>query len=214
MRVLIAGGHGKIALLLTRQLDEAGDDVVALIRNPDHAADVETAGGTPLVLDLEQASPGEIAAAAGSADTIVFAAGAGPGSGTERKESVDFEAAAKLVDAGRELAVKRFVMISSMGADAEHEGDEVFDVYLRAKGRADVALAESGLEYAIVRPGMLTDDQGSGRVSAGASVGRSEIPREDVAHVIFNALRNGPAANKTFEVVAGDVPIAEAIETL
>jgi uncharacterized protein YbjT (DUF2867 family) len=211
MRVAIAGGHGKVALLLTRRLADSGEEVIALIRNPAHAADVELAGGEPLVLDLEQADAEAVAAGLGAADAIVFAAGAGPGSGLERKETVDYGAAATMIEAGRRLDVKRFVMVSSIAADPGHEGEETFDVYLRAKGRADQALIDSGLDYVIVRPGMLTDEQGSGRVQLGPSVKRGEIPREDVAEVLFDSLRLPTPTNRTFEVVAGPTPIPEAV---
>jgi uncharacterized protein YbjT (DUF2867 family) len=212
MRVAIAGGHGQVALQLARLLDERdSDEIVSLIRNPDQAGDVRAAGGEPLVVDLEQASADEIADAIGSADAIVFAAGAGPGSGPERKETVDHEAAVKLIEAGRKLGIERYVMLSSIGADAEHEGDEVFDAYLRAKGRADRQLAASGLTYVIVRPGSLTDEQGTGLVEVGPSVERGEIPREDVAGVLASCLRAETVADHTFEVVSGETPIADAI---
>jgi uncharacterized protein YbjT (DUF2867 family) len=212
MRVAIAGGHGKVALHLSRLLEERdSDEIVSLIRNPDHAEEVRTAGGEPVEVDLEQASADEIARAIGAADAIVFAAGAGPGSGVERKESVDYGAAVKLIDVGRKLGIERYVMLSSIGADTEHDGDEVFDIYLRAKGRADRELASSGLSYVIVRPGSLTDEQGTGLVEVGNSVGRGEIPREDVADVLASCLRTETVADHTFEVVSGDTPIAEAI---
>jgi cytosine deaminase len=214
MKIAIAGGHGQIALLLTRRLEASGEEVVSIIRNPDHAADVRQAGGDPLVLDLEQADVDAITTALSGTEAIVFAAGAGPGSGNERKETVDYEAAAKLVEAGVRLDVKRWVMVSSMGADPDHPGEETFDIYLRAKGRADQALVESGLDYVIVKPGMLTNDQGTGRVRLGPSVPRGEIPREDVAEVLFGALRVTAPANHTFGVVAGDTPIPEAVGSL
>jgi len=213
MRIAIAGGHGKIALLLTHRLADSGEDVVSIIRNPEHAADVERAGGTPLELDLEHADVDAIVAALAGVEAIVFAAGAGPGSGPERKETVDHLAAAKLAEAGVRLDVKRYVLVSSMGADPDHEGDETFDVYLRAKGRADAAVAASGLDYVIVKPGMLTDDEGSGRVQLDRSVPRGEIPRDDVAEVLFQSLRRTAPANLTFEVVAGDTPVPEAVDS-
>ena len=213
MRVAIAGGHGNIALLLTKLLTATGDEVVSLIRNPDHAADVEAAGGEPRVLDLEAADAATIANEVGRADAIVFAAGAGPGSGTERKETVDFEAAAKMVEVGERLDVERFVMISSMAADSSHEGDEIFDVYLRAKGRADDALRASDLTWVIARPGMLTDDPPTGKVALGESVERGAIPRADVAAVLAECLRTGAADGRTFEVVGGETPIAAALAT-
>lgn len=214
MRVAIAGGHGKIALHLTRMLAERGDQVVSLIRNPDQSGDIEDAGGAPVIADLERASADELAAAIGSADAIVFAAGAGPGSGPERKESVDYEGAAKLADAGRKLEAQRYVIVSSMGADPDHPGDDVFDVYLRAKGRADEAAIGSGLTYVIVRPGMLTDGQGTGLVTVASSVERGEIPREDVAAVLAECLRTESVADRVFEVVGGETPIPDALTRL
>jgi nucleoside-diphosphate-sugar epimerase len=211
MRVAIAGGHGKIALLLTKELEAVGDEVVSLIRNPDHAADVETAGGEPRIVDLEEASAEQIAAEIGTADAIVFAAGAGPGSGLERKETVDYAAATKMVEVGKALDVKRFLMISSMAANAGNAGDDVFDVYLRAKGRADDVLRKSGLTYVIVRPGRLTDEPGTGMVELGESVDRGEIPRADVATVLGQCLRAEAIADRILEVVAGETPIAEAV---
>jgi uncharacterized protein YbjT (DUF2867 family) len=211
MRVAIAGGHGKIGLLLTKELEATENEVVSLIRNPDHAADVETAGGEPRILDLEEASPEQIAAEIGTADAIVFAAGAGPGSGVERKETVDYEAAAKMIEVGKALDVKRFVMVSSMNANSGNSGDDVFDVYLRAKGRADEALRSSGLTYVIVRPGRLTDEPGTGMVELGESVERGEIPRADVATVLAQCLRAEAIANRIFEVVAGETSIADAV---
>ncbi|MCB0876458.1 MAG: SDR family oxidoreductase [Solirubrobacterales bacterium] len=207
MRVVIAGGHGKIALELTRLLDERGDQVRSLIRNPDHAEEVRSAGALEaIVCDLEESDEDRVSEAVGEADVIVFAAGAGPGSGPERKETMDYGGVVKLLAAADHNAIPRFAVISSMGADAGHEGDETFDVYLRAKGRADDAVRESGLGYLIVRPGGLTDDPPTGRVEADRRVERGQVPRADVAAVIATLLRD-PAPERTIEVVSGDVPI-------
>ena len=207
MRVVIAGGHGKIAMELTRLLDERGDLVRSLIRNPDHAEAVREAGATEaIVCDLEESDEDRVAEAVGEADVIVFAAGAGPGSGPERKESMDYGGVVKLLAAAEHNDVPRFVVISSMGADSGHEGDDTFDVYLRAKGRADDAVRASGLDYLIVRPGGLTDDPPAGTVTAGESVERGQIPRADVAAVIATLLRDGTPA-RTLEVVGGRTPI-------
>lgn len=209
MRVVIAGGHGKIAMELTRILDERGAEVRSLIRNPDHAAEVRDAGALEaIVCDLEQSDADRVAEAVDEADAIVFAAGAGPGSGPERKETMDYGGVVKLLDAADRNGVGRFVVISSMGADPDHGGGATFDVYLRAKGRADAAVRESGLDYLIVRPGRLTDDPPRGTVAAGDSVGRGEIPRADVAAVIAELLADWPGS-RTIEVVAGGTPIAE-----
>ena len=207
MRVVIAGGHGKIAMELTRLLDERGDLVRSLIRNPDHAEEVREAGATEaIVCDLEEAHEDRVAEAVGEADVVVFAAGAGPGSGPERKETMDYGGVVKLLEAAEHNHIPRFAVISSMGADASHEGEETFDVYLRAKGRADDAVRASGLNYLIVKPGGLTDDPPAGKVTAGESVERGQIPRADVAAVLATLLRDGAPA-RTIEVVGGKTPI-------
>ncbi len=214
MRVLIAGGHGKIALELTRLLDERGDQVRSLIRNPDHATEVTDVGASDVVVcDLEAADEDEVAAAVGTVDAIVFAAGAGPGSGPERKETMDYGGVVKLLAAAKRNGSPRFVVISSMGADPDHRGDDTFDVYLRAKGKADAAVRESGLDYLIVKPGMLTDDPPAGTVEAAESVERGEIPRADVAAVIATLLRD-PMPARTIEVVGGPTPIEGLAEQL
>ena len=214
MVVAIAGGHGKIALRLAQLLTERGDQPVALIRNPDHSDDVTAAGARAVVCDLERASVDEVAAAIEGAGAVVFAAGAGPGSGSERKDSMDYGGAVLLIEAAKRAGVARYVMVSAMAADAEHPGDEVFDVYLRAKGKADAELAASGLDFTIVRPGMLTDDPATGRVELGESVERGQVPRADVAAVIAAALTEPAASGKTFELVLGDEPIDAALRSL
>jgi uncharacterized protein YbjT (DUF2867 family) len=213
MRVAIAGGHGKIALRLTRLLAERGDEVRSLIRKPDHAGDVRDAGGEPVVCDLEAAGDGEVAEAVGDADAVVFAAGAGPGSGPERKETMDYGGAVKLITAAKANGIDRYVMVSSMAADPDVPGDG-FAVYLRAKGKADAELVASGLDHTIVRPGRLTDDTGTGRVKLGESVGRAEIPRDDVAAVLAAVLAEPGTIGKTFEVVSGGTPVDEAVAAL
>jgi uncharacterized protein YbjT (DUF2867 family) len=214
MRVAIAGGHGQVALRLTRLLRDRGDEVVSLIRRPEHSDDVREQGGEPVVCDLESADAEEVAGAIAGADAAVFAAGAGPGSGAKRKETVDYGGAAKLIAAAEDRGVRRYVMVSSMGADPDRAGDDTFGAYQRAKGRADAALRASGLDYTIVRPGRLTDDPGTGRVRAGERVGRSEIPRDDVAAVIAACLVTPSTVGATFELVAGETPIPEALESL
>src|SRR3954447_10199548 len=163
MRVIVAGGHGQIGLRLLRLLADHGDEGIGLIRNPDHAADLP---GEALVLDLEavdEVGPLE-------ADAIVFAAGAGPGSGADRKWTMDYGGAAKLIRAG----VDRYVMVSAMGAaDPPPEGEgDVFGEYLRAKAKADQELMASGLAYTVVRPGSLTDAPPTGRIRVAESVPR------------------------------------------
>jgi nucleoside-diphosphate-sugar epimerase len=209
--VIIAGGHGKVARRLSRRLHLGGDRVRALIRNPAHEDEVVAAGAEPVVCDLEQVDDDVLAATIAGADAVVFAAGAGPGSGPERKWTVDYGGAVKLMRAAQADGIERYVMLSSRGADPEAPGDDTFAVYLRAKGKADAELRESGLAYTIVRPGRLTDDPGTGRVRAGADVGDGSISRDDVAAVLAFAVHDSALAGMTFEVVAGETPIAEAL---
>ncbi|MFL5867378.1 MAG: SDR family oxidoreductase [Thermoleophilaceae bacterium] len=211
MRVAIAGGHGQIALRLTRLLADREDEVVSLIRNPDHAEDVREAGGEPVVCDLEEASEDELADAVNGAGAVVFAAGAGPGSGSARKDTMDFGGAAKLIAAAKRDGISRYLMVSSMGANPDQEGDETFAVYLRAKGKADAELQASGLDYTIIRPGRLTDDPGSGRVTLAEQVDRGQVSRDDVAAVLVAALDEPATIGKTLALVSGETPIEEAV---
>jgi uncharacterized protein YbjT (DUF2867 family) len=213
MQVVIVGGHGKIALRLTRLLHERGDAVRSLIRNPDHADDVRAAGAEPVVCDLEVADD-EVDRAVGGTDAIVFAAGAGPGSGPERKWTVDYGAAVKLIAAARRTGVARYVMVSSIGADPDAPGDDTFAVYLRAKGKADEKLRASGLDHTIVRPVSLTDDPGTGRVRIAERIGSGKVPRDDVAAVLGAVLHEPGTVGLTFEVAAGDVPVEQALAAL
>jgi nucleoside-diphosphate-sugar epimerase len=210
MEVAIAGGHGKIGLLLGKTLVERGDTVFGLIRDPGQEDDLHAAGVEPVVCDLE--ADGDVAEAISGAEAVVFAAGAGPGSGAERKRTMDLGGALKLIDAARAEGVERYVMISAMGAaDPPAEGGDVFGEYLRAKAEADRALAESGLAYTIVRPGGLTDDPPTGRIEIGDRLERGQIPRADVAAVLAAALQARNTIGATFDLVSGEVPIEQAV---
>ena len=216
MRVVIAGGHGKIALILERLLAERGDTAVGLIRNPTQSGDLEAVGAEAVVVDLENATVDDVAGHLRGADAVVFAAGAGPGSGVDRKTTVDRDAAILLADAAEAAGVGRYLMVSAMGADEPAAGDDaVFTAYLAAKAAADDAVRErSGLNTTIVRPGGLTDDPATDRVRIAESTGRGTIPRADVAGMLL-ALLDAPATGGvTFELISGDMSIAEAIAVL
>lgn len=214
MDVVIAGGHGQIALRLERLLSARGDRVRGLVRNPAHAAELEAAGAEPVVCDLEALDHDAIADLIGDADALVFAAGAGPGSGPQRKWTMDYAGAVKAMAACRRNGIPRYVIVSSMGADPEAEDDGGIGTYRRAKGQADRKLVESGLAWTIVRPGGLTDDAPTGRVRLGASTGRGQIPRADVAAVLAEVLARPETAGRSVDVVGGDTPIAEAVAAL
>jgi uncharacterized protein YbjT (DUF2867 family) len=214
MEVVIAGGHGQIALRLAAQLSARGERVRSLIRNPDHEADVSAAGASPVVFDLEAGSADELADVVRGADAVVFAAGAGPGSGAERKRTVDLGAAVKLIDAASTAGVRRYVMVSSIGADDPGGGAEAMRPYLEAKAEADAAVAASGLDWTIVRPGPLTNDPGTSKVTVGPDVARADVTRDDVAAVIVGALDEPRTVGKTFVLVNGDTPIPSALAQL
>ena len=212
MDVLVAGGHGQIARHLLRKLAAAGHHPRGLIRNPDHAADLEADGAVAVLCDLEHDDP---APHLGAADAIVFAAGAGPGSGPERKRTVDYGGAVKLIEAAEALGVRRYLMVSSMGAGDPGSAPEAMRPYQQAKHDADEALARSSLDWTIVRPGGLTDEPGSGRVDLATRLGRSgRVPREDVAAVLLAMLGAGNTVGGTYELLAGDVPVDEAVAAL
>jgi uncharacterized protein YbjT (DUF2867 family) len=212
MEILVAGGHGQVALRLLRQLAANGHRARGLIRNPGHAPDLEAVGAEPVVCDLEHDDPRPFV---GTAQAIVFAAGAGPGSGPERKRTVDYGAAVKLIDAARELGVVRYVIVSSMGTrDVEH-AEEGMRPYLEAKRDADDALRTSGLDWTIVKPGRLTDGPGAGRVDAAPALGRrGEVPREDVAAVVAACLEAPNTIRAEFELLTGDTPIDIAVRAI
>ena len=208
MDVVVAGGHGKIGLRLLRLLADGGHRARGLIRNPDHAGELSVIGAEPVVCDMEQL--GDLSECCAGADAVVFAAGAGPGSGPERKQTVDYGAAVKLMEAG----VPRYVIVSAISAGRPEEWSDAMRPYYEAKAGADERLMASGLDYTIVRPGGLTDDPGTGRVRLGTDLQRGEIPRDDVAAVLLAVLETPGTVGKTFELVAGDTPVDEAVRSL
>ena len=212
MDVVIAGGHGQIALRLSRLLAARGDRVRGLIRNPDHAGDVEAAGAEPVLADLE--GDDDISPAVAGADAVVFAAGAGPGSGATRKRTMDLGGAVKLVEAAQATGVPRYVMISAIGARDPESGSAAMRPYLEAKAEADATVASSGLDYTIVRPGGLTDDPGTGRVRAAQGLERGTIPRDDVAATLVAVLDDPGTVGRSFDLVSGDEEIARALRRL
>jgi uncharacterized protein YbjT (DUF2867 family) len=213
MDVLVAGGHGKIALRLLRLLAAEGHRARGLIRKPGQAADLEALGAVAVLGDLE--ADASLAGYVEGADAVVFAAGAGPGSGPERKRTVDLGGAVKLVDAALAVGVRRYVMVSSIGADRPDAASGGMRPYLEAKAEADRYLMASGLEYTIVRPGSLTDDPGTGRVRLSTELGgRGDVRRDDVAAVIAEVLDALNTIGVTFEVFSGDRLVVEAVRSL
>jgi uncharacterized protein YbjT (DUF2867 family) len=209
---VVAGGHGKVALRLLRLLADAGHRARGLIRDPDHATDLEQLGAEPVLCDLEREE--DLAGFVDGADAVVFAAGAGPGSGPERKRTVDLGGAVKLIDAAKRNGIDRYLMVSAIGAAHPERSSEQMRPYIEAKAEADRALTRSGLGYTIVRPGRLTDDPGTGRIEAGEEVARAEIPRDDVAATLAAALDADNTIGKAFNVVSGETPVEDAVRAL
>lgn len=215
MRIVIAGGHGQIALRLERLLSARGDEVAGIIRRSEQGDDLRAAGAEPVLCDLESASVEEVAAHLQGAGAAVFAAGAGPGSGADRKDTVDRDAAVLFADAAERAGVRRYVVVSSMGADAAHQGDDIFDVYLRAKGAADDDVRRrTGLDWTILRPGQLTNDAGKGLVRLEVSTGRGPVPRDDVAAVLAELVESPATAGLTLELISGSTPVTVAVKSV
>lgn len=215
MDVLLIGAHGQIAQELARRLVRRGDGVRGVVRNPDYAGELQEAGVQPVIVDLESETvQDDLTQAAHGVDAIVFAAGAGPNSGPERKWTVDHLGVVHSAVAAARARVPRIVVLSSMGTDDPPEDDSTFSVYLRAKAQADAHVRESPLGHTVVRPGALTGDAPSGLVHAARHVPRGEISRADVAGVLEAVLRDPATVGRTFEVVAGETPISDAVASL
>ena len=214
MNVLVVGAHGKIGIRLLRLLVERGDRALGVIRKAEGAPDLEQIGAEPIVLDMETDDllPEHLE----GVDAVVFSAGAGPGSGPERKRTVDYGAAVKLIEACKANGVGRYLMVSAMGVGRDPSSwPEQMVPYYEAKRDADEALLASGLDYTIVRPGSLTDDPGSGMVALAERLEQSgQVPRDDVAAVLAEALVAENTIEKAFELLSGETPIEAAVRSL
>ena len=217
-RIVIAGGHGRIARHLIGLLAAGGHEAIGLIRNPEHGDEVARWGGQPRLVDLEQAGVDEVTPAVTGADAVVFAAGAGPGSGPERKDTVDRAASVLLADAAEQAGVRRFIQISAFGAGEpiDEQLDETWQAYIRAKTAAEEDLRRrSGLDATILRPGRLTDDEPTGTVAlTRPPLERGNVARADVAAVIVALLETPATAGETLMLTSGDTPIADAVAAL
>ncbi|MDN5896304.1 MAG: SDR family oxidoreductase, partial [Nocardioides sp.] len=198
-RIAVIGGHGKVALHLNRILSDRGDVVSAVIRNPDHSAEVKESGATPVVADVEQLATEDVATLFADHDAVVWAAGAGGGS-RERTYAVDREAAIRAMDAAGQAGAQRFVMISYFGAGPAHgvPESEPFFAYAEAKAAADAYLRESSLEWTVLGPSGLTLDPATGKIETGdQGFGGGSVSRENVAQVIAAALADDSTIRRT-----------------
>jgi uncharacterized protein YbjT (DUF2867 family) len=210
VNVVIVGGHGKIGMRLGKLLAERGDSPRGIIRKTEQADDLEKIGAEPIVLDIENV---EIDDAVAGSDAVVFAAGAGPGSGPARKLTVDFGGAVALAEAASTHGIKRYLMVSAIGANHPERWSDEMKPYYDAKAKADKYLEESGLDYTIIRPGRLTDDPGTGKVSLDGD-GSGSVTRDDVALVLAEVLTADNTIDKAFDLLGGETPVAEAIAAL
>ena len=214
-RIIVIGGHGKVALQLARILIERGDEVSSVFRNPDHSDDVAATGAQPVVADIEQLDADALAGLLAGHDAVVFSAGAGGGN-PARTYAVDRDAAIRVMDAAAQAGVKRFVMVSYFGAGPDHgvPQDDPFFPYAAAKAAADAHLRAGDLDWTVLGPGRLTLEPATGRIALGGPGRRtekSEVSRADVALVVAAALVDDSTIGRTIDFNNGDVPIAEAL---
>ncbi|MBV8788802.1 MAG: SDR family oxidoreductase [Mycobacterium sp.] len=209
-RIIIVGGHGKVARQLARILTERGDEVSSVFRNPDHSDDVAATGAKPVVADIEQLDTDALVPLLAGHDAVVFSAGAGGGN-PARTYAVDRDAAIRVIDAAAQAGVKRFVMVSYFGAGPDHgvPQDDPFFAYAEAKAAADTHLRDSDLKWTVLGPGRLTLDEPTGRIAIGEAKG--QVSRADVALVAAAALADDSTIGRTIEFNNGDTPIAEAL---
>ena len=215
MRVAVVGGHGQIARLLHPLLVAAGHLPVALVRRESQHADLEPLGAEVRMLDIEAEDATAFGRAFEGCDAVVFSAGGGPDGNKERKRTVDLEGSLKSIEGAGLARIRRFVQVSAIDVDRPAAADrgEVWRAYVEAKRDADAALRDSGLDWTILRPGRLTDDPGTGRVALGPDVARGAIPRADVAAVLAAILDAPASIGHQWNLVAGGVPVAEAVAT-
>lgn len=210
-RIIIFGGHGKIALLAEPLLTQHGDEVTAVIRNPEQADAVNATGAHALVSDIEHDDTDALAALIAGHDAVVWSAGAGGGD-PERTMAVDRDAAIRAMDAAAQAGVTRFVMVSYFGASTDHGIDPAnsFWHYAEAKAAADEHLRASALDWTVLGPSSLTLDPSTGRIDA-ATEQPSQVSRESVARVIAATLADDSTIHRTIRFNDGETPIAEAI---
>lgn len=213
-RVAVIGAHGKVGQQILHLLYDEGIESVGIVRNPDHAEDIYRLGGEPVLLDVESATAPELAAALTGCDAIVFTAGAGPGSTAERKRTVDYGASVLAQEAATLAGIRRFVQVSAIGVDAPLAPDTepVWRAYVEAKRDADADLRDTDLDWTILRPGALTSDEATGRITLGETVERGPITREDVAAVVVAVLADPRSYGRSWEIVGGDTTIADALD--
>ncbi|WP_420365297.1 SDR family oxidoreductase [Curtobacterium sp. L3-7] len=206
--IIIFGGHGKVALPATRILSERGHHVTSVIRNPDQADEIRSHGGDPKVADIQELTLSGFEDLVRGQDAVVWSAGAGGGS-VDRTWAIDRDAAVLSVQAAKRAGVERYVMVSWAGSVLDHgvPQDNDFFAYAQSKMIADAVVRDSGLEWTIVAPSTLTDDEPTGRIDWDGE--SSKVSRGDVAQVVADVLDNGGTAGSTYRFNSGATAIAE-----
>lgn len=214
MRVIVIGGHGTVARLLTPLLVARSHEVTGVVRNPAHVEHLRSDGATPVVADVESMDVEALARLVHGHDAVVWSAGAGGGD-PDRTYAVDRDAAIRSMDAAERSWVRRYVMVSYFGAGADHAvpEDHSFFAYADAKSAADAHLEGSGLDWTILRPSRLTDDAPTGRIETSRTGARpGSVSRADVAMVIAQTLDRPALARAVVEFNSGSVPVAEELD--
>lgn len=212
-KVLIIGGHGKVALLLAPLLKAAGMEVTSVIRNAAHIDDVAATGANPVLHDVVSASREELVELFAGQDAIVWSAGAGGGS-PEHTYAVDRDAAIASMDAAVEASVQRYIMVSYHGAGADHgvPPENSFYAYAEAKAAADAHLRSSPLAWTILGPGALTLEAPTGLINPAPAAGTAQgTSRANTALVAAAVLQRPDTIMRTIEFSDGEVAIEEAI---
>lgn len=210
-KVLVVGANGLTGTEIIKILKNHGQyDPIAMIRDESQKSKFDEMGIEARTGDLEK----DLSQVVEGVNKIIFAAGSGSKTGPDKTVAVDQEGAKKLIDEAKSHNIKKFVMLSSMGAD-EPESHEKLKHYLEAKHNADEHLINSGLNYTIVRPGRLVNGDHQGHIHAGEKLNeQGQITREDVAQVLVAVLDHSQVRNRTFEIVNGDKSIEEALAEL
>ncbi len=212
-RIAIVGGNGQIARLLHPLLVARGHTPIALVRSESYRNRLEAMGAAVRLLDIENSTAGDFSAVFEDADAVVFAAGGGPDGNVERKRTVDLEGSLKSIEGAQQAGISRFVQVSAINVDqpVADDASPVWRAYVEAKRDADAALRDSGLDWTIIRPGVLTDADGTGLVELGEAVARADVPRADVAAVLAEVLDSGAGIGAQWNLVSGDTPVADAV---
>jgi uncharacterized protein YbjT (DUF2867 family) len=214
MNILVVGANGQIGKHLVRKIQNTTEHTaIAMVRKEEQIAQFKEQGARTELVDLE-GSIDDIARAAKDADTVVFTAGSGGHTGADKTMMIDLDGAIKTIEAAKQAGVKRFVIVSAIGVHHRDKWMGSVPYYSAAKHYADIWLRESGLDYTIIRPGLLTNDVGTGEIKVAMDIERGDISREDVASTILASLENDHTIGKEFDLIGGETLIEDALTSL